>query len=219
MPVKNAKKRLGLILCFGTPVLSGCVAPSVVQSPIILPQAGILRTSKIVIDNPTWVQTFRKRALITHTLANSMVNSIALDLARRFPSIKIICPQRYAQIPKKLNLENLFFSPGVVNGNHVELELKVLSWNPGNVGFMAIFTGTGMTPMADTKSKLSVRATVVKVSGTGVRSKPLAESVFTAPVVGNTIYRSVIEVPWKEAAGGIAEWLGNQLKGQKSRPD
>lgn len=196
--------RVGLILCLCVSVLSGCsTLTTAVQSPIIAPQAGTLSAKEVVVDNPTSAQAFSRKVFIPQNMANS----IALDVAKRFPSMKVVRPQRYATIADNLRRSNLVFSPDAVGGGYMELELEVLSWSPGNALARSLTAGISNSGEAT----LSVKATLIDASQSEVKSKPVAESVFTTASRGNLLYTGTAEDPWSRAADEIAKWLGDQL--------
>ena len=196
----NTSFRTSFIVC--ALALSGCVSTAI-QSPLVVPSQGTLSTKAVMIDNPTFGGTFDKDNFIPQPMANS----IALDLAKRFPSITIIRPQHYATITEPMRRPNLVFSTDGSGTSYVELELEITSWNPGNAFTRWLTSGISNSGEAS----LSVKATVVKVSPGGVKSKPLAESVFTTASTGNLLYTGNASTPWTRAASEIAKWVENQL--------
>lgn len=196
----NTTFKISFVLC--ALALSGCVSTAI-QSPLVVPSQGTLGTQEVVIDNPTSGGTFSQNSFSPMPMANS----IALDLAKRFPSIQIIRPQHYTTITEPMRRPNLVFSTDGIGTSYVELELEVTSWNPGNAFTRWLTSGISNSGEAS----LSVKATVVKVSPGDVKSKPLAQSVFTTASTGNLLYTGNASTPWNRAASEIAKWVGNQL--------
>lgn len=155
------------------------------------------------MDNPTSARSFDKKVF----LAIPMANSIALDLAKHSPSIKVIRPIRYAKaITDRIGQANLVFSPEAIDGNYVEVELKVTSWNPGNAFERFLTSGVSNSGEAT----LSIEATVLKVFQGGVK-RPVAQSVFTTASKGNLLVTGTAGAPWTRAADEIGKWLEDQL--------
>ncbi len=196
----NTAFKISFILCVMT--LSGCVSTAV-QSPLVQPTQGTLGTKEVVVDNPTSAAKFDQNNYIPLPMANS----IALDLAKRFPSIQIVRPQHYQTITKPMQRSNLVFSPDGAAGDYVELQLEVTSWNPGNA--FARWLTSGISNSGE--ASLSVKATMLKVSADGTKSGPLAQSVFTTASTGNLLVTGNAETPWGRAASEIAKWVGSQL--------
>jgi hypothetical protein len=170
---------------------------------MIMPQSGALSTQEVLVDNPTSARSFDNRTF----QAIPMANSIALDLAKHFPSIRVIRPMRYPKaITDAIGCANLVFSPDAINGNHVELELKVTSWNPGSAFNRFLTSGVSNSGEAT----LSVEAAVIRVSQGGVK-RPVARSVFTTASTGNLLVTGTAGAPWTRAADEIAKWLEAQL--------
>ncbi len=196
----NTTFRIGFIFCLL--VLSGCVSTAV-QAPLVQPAQGTLGAKEVVVDNPTSAEKFNQNYFIPLPMANS----IALDLAKRFPSIQIVRPQHYQTVTRPMQRSNLLFSPSGAAGDYVELQLEVTSWNPGNA--VARWLTSGISNSGE--ASLSVKATVVKVSADGTKSPPLAQSVFTTASTGNLLVTGNAQTPWARAASEIAKWVGNQL--------
>jgi hypothetical protein len=192
-----------LFLTFAALALVGCATTTAFQSQLIIPPHGTLGTKEVVVDNPTSKGSFDQSSFIPLPMANL----IALKLAKRFPSIKIIRPQHYATITRAMQRPNLVFSPNGLGGDYVELQLEVLSWNPGSA--VERFLSSGISNSGE--ASLSIKATLIKISPDGVKSHPVSQSIFTTASTGYLLYTGTAESPWARAASEIAKWVGNQL--------
>ena len=182
--------------------LSGCVSTAV-QSPLVMAAPGTLGTQRVVVSDPASAEQFSQDSFIPLPMANS----IAVDLAKRFPNITVVRPHHFAKIDGNLRRENLLFTTDPLKGSYVDLELEVTSWNPGNAFVRWLSSGISNSGEAS----LSIKATVVRISPEGVKSAPLAESIFTTASTGNLLYTGTASTPWTRAAREIAQWVGNQL--------
>lgn len=191
------------LLAIAVLAMAGCATTTAFQSPLITPSQGTLGAKEVVVDNPASNGSFNQSSFIPL----SMANSIALELAKRFPSIKIIRPQHYATITRPMQRPNLVFSPNGLGGDYVELQLEVMSWNPGNS--FERFLSSGISNSGE--ASLSIKATLIKISPDGVKSDPVSQSVFTTASTGNLLYTGTAGGPWARAASEIAKWVGDQL--------